>query len=90
MRPLADVLRRDAFPALKELNLSGNREFKDEGVVALAAGLLMANQTFFTKLNLRSVDVGDAGITAITYLIYAGRMRQLKELNLYDNMRITD
>jgi hypothetical protein len=85
MRALADLLCKNAFPALKKLCVPRNPGIKDVGVVALADALGKATQTCLTHLNLASVNMGDEGIAALAYLVCEGHLEQLKVLYLSDN-----
>lgn len=50
VRTLADLLSRDALPALKTLRVERDPTMTNAGVLALAEGLLKALRTFLTSL----------------------------------------
>jgi len=62
MRILADLLRRDSFPASETLDFYKCVDVGDEGAVALAEALQDAKRTFLRDLELRGVGMSDAGI----------------------------
>lgn len=87
---LADLLRREAFPALEVLHFEDCVDVTDEGVVALAEALRDAQRTCLRDLKLSKVGMCDADIGALASAIQQGRMRQLELLCLSFNNRVTD
>ena len=90
VRALAAHLGKDAFPALKELNLNENHRITDVGVEVLAEALLQTAQTFLTYLSLSEVGMCDAGIAALVPLVQQGRMGRLEHLDICGNGGISD
>lgn len=90
VRVLADLLCRDALPALEDLSLHGNGGIKDVGVVALAEALEKSTKTFLLNLDLTQVGMADEGLAALSSLIYRGRLEKLQLLRITQNHAITD
>jgi len=90
VQALADLLDGGAFPALQYLCLFQNPGITDAGVVALAEALLKPTQTFWTKLDLTNVGMGDGGMAMLTSLVCQGRLKKLKQSCLPENDGITD
>lgn len=86
---LADLLRRDLFPALESISLSEN-EIRDEGVVALAKGLCEAPRTSLKELKLDDVGMGDVGLAALASVVTQGRMRRMHKFMLHKALDVTD
>ena len=90
LRALAGPLRRGAFPALEELYFSGNRDMRDEGVVALAEAMLNAAQTSLRSLDMGNVGTRDAGYATLASVVQQCRFDELYELGISENGGITD
>lgn len=87
---MANLLSRDALPALKELYLPTNPNITDMGIVALAEALVQPTQTLLTHLNLSFVGLRDEGISTLGSVVIQGRLDQLKELDLSRNYGVTN
>ena len=90
MSQFSDLLARNAFPTLETLILRASQRLKDEGVAALAKGLLAASRTRLTHLNLSYIGMGDGGMTALASVIRAGRLERLDKILLHGNDTVTD
>lgn len=90
VQSLANLLGRDAFPALKSWLIDRNPEITDVGIVALAEGLLKAKETFLEDLDLSDVGMGDGSIAAMANLVSQGRLKQLKGVDLSENEGVTN
>lgn len=91
VQSLANLLCRDAFPALKALFFDRDPGVTDVGVVALGEALLKAKGTFLEDLDLVRVGMSDEGIAAIANLVSQGRLKQLNGvLDLSENEDVTN
>ena len=86
----AGMVAQDRFPMLASLSLSSSPGIGEEGVVSLAEGLQAAQHTRLVDLNLRSVRMGDAGLTALARVVGTGRFDRLETLSLEWDVAVTD
>jgi len=89
VRLLADLFSRGVFPALKCLDLEGNPNISDVGVMALAEALLKSTQTCLKTLGLKNVEMGDEGISTLASLALQGRLEHLTWLDIFENDDLT-
>lgn len=90
IRGLGNLFSRNALPALKHLCLRRNPGITDEGVAALAEGLLQAEETFLESLELDKVGMSCEGFAGIVNLLSQGGLRELKKLDLCRNSDVTN
>lgn len=87
---MAELLGRDALPALKTLWFADCPGITDEGVVVLAKALSKAPQTRLEELSLMDVGMGDKGMIALASVIYQGRLEQLVDLSISGYSGVSD
>jgi len=89
VRLLTDLFCRGLFPAMECLDLGGNPNISDLGIMALAEALSKSSPACLGSLVLDNVGMGDEGIAALASLVGQGRMEQLREFNIYENAALT-
>lgn len=90
LQAVVGLLGHGGFPALKELDFSGNRDMRDEEVVSLAEALMGATKTRLWNLNLNNWLMGDEGIAALASVVSQGYFEELRKLSFSHNGDITD
>ncbi len=75
---------------LQTLNLSFNKGIGDDGLVALARGLVAAPRTRLTNPDLKDVGMGDAGMAALARAVGAKSYERLVTISFGHNKAVTD
>lgn len=88
MTMLSKLLGQDAFPILKELRLSHG--ILEDGVAALARGLLAAPCTRLAFLDMQCIEASDVDIAALASLVREGHFEGLKHFALTGMPTVTD